>query len=116
MRKCGRFDHHWLSIALEKESSRLQTRLPAQGANGNGDLTLKARAILPDREPDRIAADAKPRNDEPTEAEIKLAREVLSGMATTNPDVRAFGEAYRAKGGKASNAKLGKLLRLLREN
>ncbi len=52
----------------------------------------------------------RPRNDEPTEADLLIGRQVLQEIATRNPAVEKFRAALRAKGLKGSNAKLGKVL------
>ena len=52
----------------------------------------------------------RPRNDEPTDADLLIGRQVLAEMVTRNPSVEMFRTAVRAKGLKISNAKLGKVL------
>ncbi len=59
-------------------------------------------------------AERQPRNDEPTDADLLIGRQVLNEMATRNPAVEKFRKAIRAKGLKGSNAKFGKVLSLLK--
>ncbi len=51
--------------------------------------------------------------DIPTDADLILGREVLARMATKKPSSRAFREAFRATGARASNEKLNRLLPIL---
>lgn len=55
------------------------------------------------------------RDDTPTSADIANGRRVLSEMSTRNPSVEGFRQACRKSGISGSNAKLGTILRALKD-
>ena len=67
-----------------------------------------------DDDPPALNRHAKPRDDEPTEADRLIGRQVLAEMTTRNPSVESFRKAVRAKRHKASDTKLGKLFKFVK--
>jgi hypothetical protein len=78
----------------------------AWDAAGFSLKSIAARLLVAaDRGLREMNENPKPRNDDPTPAQISFAREVLAKMLTRNPDVVAWRNAARTMGMKGSKRK-----------